>query len=169
MLDSQSTEILLHIFSYISPETLCYSCVQVNSNWYNLITFTPSLLTSWDRFYPFLFPHPPITVGLNDVKSTVMLEVMKNTRWRECRFKNRHYFEAYRGILSSIYLSSLLLNIRNLLPMCGTCLPPMPSLHLSLPSASPLPSLSPVFVLKHTRNSPAQYEPVWYYACHLNQ
>ena len=97
MLDSQSNDVLLYILSFVIPETLCSSCIIVNSKWYNLINSTPSLWTTWDSFYPFLLPHPPITIG--NVKDKVVLEVMNNTRWKACKYKNRHYFEAYRGTL----------------------------------------------------------------------
>jgi len=87
----------LHIFSFVFPEILSSSCLLVNSRWYNLINSTSYLWTTWDRCYPFLLFHPPITTS--NVKDKLMIEVMKNKRWRECRFRNRHYFEAYRGTM----------------------------------------------------------------------
>lgn len=115
MLDHQADDVLLHIFSFVPPETLC-ACLIVNSKWYNLINLTPSLWTTWDRFYPFLLPHPPVATC--NAKQRLLEEVMKNKRWKECNFKNRHYFEAYKG--------TLLLNMS----LCGNLLATSTNDHL---------------------------------------
>lgn len=97
MLSLQSDDVLLHIFTFVPPLTLCSSCNLVNFRWYKLIVSSAPLWISWDKYYPFLLPHIP--TPQRNIKNDLLAEVMVDKKWRNGEFKEKFYSEAHKGTM----------------------------------------------------------------------